>query len=77
MGVVQAPDGAEEPADEDQQDRGGRREPGQQLVADREIRRHLAVVAVLMNAAPFTLYAYGETKVSSVLAGAGGLRRPY
>jgi drug/metabolite transporter (DMT)-like permease len=31
--------------------------------------RHLAVVAVLMNAAPFTLYAYGETKVSSVLAG--------
>lgn len=30
---------------------------------------HLAVNAVLMNAGPFTLYAYGETKVSSVLAG--------
>jgi drug/metabolite transporter (DMT)-like permease len=29
----------------------------------------LAVNAVLMNAGPFTLYAYGETKVSSVLAG--------
>lgn len=31
--------------------------------------KHLAVNAVLMNAGPFTLYAYGETKVSSVLAG--------
>ena len=30
---------------------------------------HLAVVAVLMNVIPFTLFAYGETKVSSVLAG--------
>lgn len=30
---------------------------------------HLAVNAVLMNAGPFTLYAYGERKVSSVLAG--------
>ncbi len=33
------------------------------------IWRDIAVVAVLMNAVPFTLYAYGETKVSSVLAG--------
>ncbi len=31
--------------------------------------RHIAVNAILMNAGPFTLYAYGETKVSSVLAG--------
>ena len=31
--------------------------------------RHLAVVALLMNAVPFALFAYGETKVSSVLAG--------
>ena len=30
---------------------------------------HLAVNAVLMNAGPFTLYAYAERKVSSVLAG--------
>jgi drug/metabolite transporter (DMT)-like permease len=30
---------------------------------------HLAVVALLMNVLPFTLFAYGETRVSSVLAG--------
>jgi drug/metabolite transporter (DMT)-like permease len=30
---------------------------------------HLAVVGLLMNALPFTLFAYGETKISSVLAG--------
>ncbi|HTX01408.1 MAG TPA: DMT family transporter, partial [Acidimicrobiales bacterium] len=30
---------------------------------------HLAVAALLLNAAPFTLYAYGETRTSSVLAG--------
>ncbi|MEV6977730.1 DMT family transporter [Kitasatospora sp. NPDC093806] len=30
---------------------------------------HSAVVAVLLNAAPFALFSYGETRVSSVLAG--------
>ncbi|MHB8294001.1 MAG: DMT family transporter [Acidimicrobiales bacterium] len=30
---------------------------------------HLAVASVLLNAAPFTLFAYGEQHVSSVLAG--------
>ena len=30
---------------------------------------HLAVAGLLVNVAPFTLIAYGETKVSSVLAG--------
>jgi drug/metabolite transporter (DMT)-like permease len=30
---------------------------------------HAAVVAALLNAAPFTLFAYGETQVSSLLAG--------
>lgn len=30
---------------------------------------HLAVAAFLMNAAPFTLFAYGEQRVSSVVAG--------
>jgi drug/metabolite transporter (DMT)-like permease len=31
--------------------------------------RHILVVAVLMNSVPFTLFAVGETHVSSVLAG--------
>ncbi len=31
--------------------------------------RHLAVVALLLNSVPFTLFAYGETHVTSVLAG--------
>ncbi len=30
---------------------------------------HSAVVAVLLNAVPFVLFSYGETRVSSVLAG--------
>ena len=30
---------------------------------------HLSVAALLLNAAPFTLFAYGETRISSVLAG--------
>ncbi len=30
---------------------------------------HLAVAAFLLNALPFTLFAYGETQVTSVLAG--------
>jgi len=31
--------------------------------------RHLAVLALLLNSAPFTLFAFGETHISSVLAG--------
>jgi drug/metabolite transporter (DMT)-like permease len=31
--------------------------------------RHLAVMALLSNTAPFVLFAYGETEVSSLLAG--------
>jgi drug/metabolite transporter (DMT)-like permease len=31
--------------------------------------RHLAIVALIGNATPFTLFAYGETRISSVLAG--------
>jgi hypothetical protein len=39
------------------------------LPRGRRVWGHLAVVALLMNAVPFTLFAYGETKVSSILAG--------
>jgi drug/metabolite transporter (DMT)-like permease len=42
---------------------------GERLGLERRLWLHLAVAAVLFNAAPFTLYAFGETKVSSVLAG--------
>ncbi len=31
--------------------------------------RHLFVLAVLLNSVPFTLFAYGETHISAVLAG--------
>jgi drug/metabolite transporter (DMT)-like permease len=39
------------------------------LPRDRDLIGHLVVVAALMNAAPFLLFAYGETEVSSLLAG--------
>ena len=39
------------------------------LPRGREIWRHLLVISTLMNAAPFLLFAYGETQVSSLLAG--------
>ena len=39
------------------------------LPRGRVVWGHLAVVGLLMNALPFTLFAYGETKISSVLAG--------
>ena len=34
-----------------------------------EVWRHLAVMALLSNTAPFVLFAYGETEVSSLMAG--------
>ncbi|MFF3070972.1 DMT family transporter [Kitasatospora sp. NPDC057936] len=36
---------------------------------ERVVWGHSAVVAVLLNTVPFTLFSFGETKVSSVLAG--------
>jgi drug/metabolite transporter (DMT)-like permease len=39
------------------------------LPRGRAVWGHVAVVGLLMNAVPFTLFAYGETKVSSILAG--------
>src|SRR4051794_21730088 len=39
------------------------------LPRDRSLWRHLLVLGALMNAAPFALFAYGETEVSSLLAG--------
>ena len=39
------------------------------LPRDRGLYLHLLVIAALMNAAPFLLFAYGETEVSSLLAG--------
>jgi drug/metabolite transporter (DMT)-like permease len=41
----------------------------QRLPRDPRLWAHLGVVAVLMNAAPFTLFGFGEQRVSSVLAG--------
>ncbi len=37
---------------------------------------HAAAVAFLLNAVPFTLFAYGETQVSSVLAGVWNATTP-
>lgn len=39
------------------------------LPRGRAVWAHLTVVGLLMNVVPFSLFAYGETKVSSVLAG--------
>ena len=39
------------------------------LPRDRGLYLHLLVIAALMNSAPFLLFAYGETEVSSLLAG--------
>jgi drug/metabolite transporter (DMT)-like permease len=39
------------------------------LPRGRRIWVHLAIAAILLNVAPFTLFAYGEQHVSSVLAG--------
>jgi drug/metabolite transporter (DMT)-like permease len=39
------------------------------LPRDRGLYLHLLVLAALMNAVPFVLFAYGETQVSSLLAG--------
>ena len=39
------------------------------LPRDRGLYLHLLVLATLMNAVPFVLFAYGETEVSSLLAG--------
>ncbi len=41
----------------------------ERLPSDLRVWGHLAVIALLWNALPFTLFAYGETKVPSVLAG--------
>ena len=42
---------------------------GTRLPRSRETWRHLAVLGLLFCAIPFTLFAYGETQISSVLAG--------
>lgn len=39
------------------------------LPRDRQTWKHLFVLAILLNSGPFTLFAYGETQISSVLAG--------
>lgn len=39
------------------------------LPKGRETWKHLFVMAILLNSGPFTLFAYGETHISSVLAG--------
>jgi drug/metabolite transporter (DMT)-like permease len=42
---------------------------GERLRFDRRMWFHLTVTALVFNAIPFTLFAFGETKVSSVVAG--------
>jgi len=42
---------------------------GERLKFERRVWFHLGVTAALFNAIPFTLFAYGEKHVSSVLAG--------
>jgi drug/metabolite transporter (DMT)-like permease len=42
---------------------------GARLPRNRSTWRHLLVVALLMNSIPFTLFAIGETHISSILAG--------
>ncbi|WP_316524439.1 DMT family transporter [Kitasatospora brasiliensis] len=42
---------------------------GERAPRDRALWGHSAVVAVLLNSLPFTLFSFGETRVSSVLAG--------
>jgi drug/metabolite transporter (DMT)-like permease len=41
----------------------------ERLPADRRLWMHCLVLAALFNAAPFTLFAFGEKHVSSILAG--------
>ncbi|MFD8781119.1 DMT family transporter [Kitasatospora sp. NPDC059599] len=42
---------------------------GERIPRDRALWGHSAVVAVLLNTVPFILFPFGETRVSSVLAG--------
>ncbi|MET8625931.1 DMT family transporter [Kitasatospora sp. NPDC004669] len=42
---------------------------GERAPRDRALWGHSAMVAVLLNTVPFTLFSFGETRVSSVLAG--------
>jgi drug/metabolite transporter (DMT)-like permease len=39
------------------------------LPRDRSTWKHLFIMAIMLNSGPFTLFAYGETHISSVLAG--------
>src|SRR5437764_14514247 len=41
----------------------------ERLVADRRVWFHCAVLALLFNAVPWTLFAYGEKHTSSIVAG--------
>jgi drug/metabolite transporter (DMT)-like permease len=42
---------------------------GERLPSDRRVWLHCAVAAVLFNAVPWTLFAYGEQHTSSIVAG--------